>query len=275
MGIIACRGGSVSQSSSDAEDCRESLRAIAHDLGFKKAPLTMPKGCFTEFVRPSSAAEPRCGLVWMHGLGDTEKGWADTLRKHFRVPCGPCKFILPRAPTQRSSCTGGDFSTSWFDIADLPVSQKTHSFAHHGCSLEEALSSCGRVHAAIDQLITEGIPAERIMVGGFSQGGAMAMLSAVTYPKRLGGIIVFSGICFFGDLLKQLTSAQSAHCTDLAVFWGHGTRDRVLYADLQDEGVEMLQVAGLRVTAKKYLAEHDCTEEELKDAVAFYAANLK
>ncbi|CAK9002806.1 Probable carboxylesterase Os04g0669500 [Durusdinium trenchii] len=243
MGIIACRGGSVSQSSSDAEDCRESLRAIAHDLGFKKAPLTMPKGCFTEFVRPSSAAEPRCGLVWMHGLGDTEKG--------------------------------GDFSTSWFDIADLPVSQKTHSFAHHGCSLEEALSSCGRVHAAIDQLITEGIPAERIMVGGFSQGGAMAMLSAVTYPKRLGGIIVFSGICFFGDLLKQLTSAQSAHCTDLAVFWGHGTRDRVLYADLQDEGVEMLQVAGLRVTAKKYLAEHDCTEEELKDAVAFYAANLK
>ncbi|CAK9000421.1 unnamed protein product [Durusdinium trenchii] len=236
----------ASDASDPAGSSESLLLAIARDLGFKRPPLTLPKECLTEFVLPKGRAT--CGLVWMHGLGDDEEGWADMLEDNFRVPaaCGSCKFVLPRAPRQPSSCNGGDVTTSWFDIADLPISRK--SSAPYGCSLEEALSSCGRVHAAIDKLIAEGIPSERIMVGGFSQGGSMAMLSTLTYPKRLGGILVFSGICFFGDLLNKL--AQAPHCKELQVFWGHGTRDEVLAADLQDEGVEALQAAGIKVTAK-------------------------
>lgn len=108
----------------------------------------------------------------MHGLGDTEEGWADMLEEDFRFPLGTCKFILPRAPRQRSTCNDGEVLTSWFDIARLPLNHR--SAPDHGCSLEEALSSCGRVHAAIDKLVSDGIPAEKIVVGGFSQGGAMA-----------------------------------------------------------------------------------------------------
>lgn len=110
-------------------------------------------------------------------MGDDESGWADMLEDEFRVPTvhGPCKFILPRAPRQRSSCNDGEILTSWFDMARLPISRRSSPL--HGCSLEEALSSCGRVHAAIDELVTEGIPAENILVGGFSQGGAMATWS--------------------------------------------------------------------------------------------------
>ncbi len=130
----------------------------------------MPQECYTEFVLPKGKAT--CGLVWMHGLGDTEEGWADMLEEDFRFPLGTCKFILPRAPRQRSTCNDGEVLTSWFDIARLPLNHR--SAPHHGCSLEEALSSCGRVHAAIDKLVSDGIPAEKIVVGGFSQGGAMA-----------------------------------------------------------------------------------------------------
>ena len=128
--------------------------------------------CCCEFVLPKGTA--KCGLVWMHGLGDDESGWADMLEEEFRVPgtLGSCKFILPRAPRQRSSCNDGEVLTSWFDIQGLPISKK--SAPHHGCSIEEALTSCGRVHAAIDKLVSDGIPARNILVGGFSQGGAMA-----------------------------------------------------------------------------------------------------
>ena len=107
-------------------------------------------------------------------MGDDESGWADMLEDEFMVPAalGPCKFILPRAPRQRSSRNDGEILTSWFDISRLPISHR--SAPHHGCSIEEALSSCGRVHAAIDKLVDEGIPPQNIVVGGFSQGGAMA-----------------------------------------------------------------------------------------------------
>lgn len=205
----------------------------------------------------------------MHGLGDDESGWADMLEDEFMVPAalGPCKFILPRAPRQRSSRNDGEILTSWFDISRLPISHR--SAPHHGCSIEEALSSCGRVHAAIDKLVDEGIPPQNIVVGGFSQGGAMAMLSALTHPQRLGGTIVFSGICFFPDLVMKL--AQYPENQGMQVFWGHGTRDEVLHPDLQDEGVEILQQAGLKVTSKKYMVEHGPTAQEIKDAAGFFA----
>lgn len=132
--------------------------------------LFRAEGSFTEFTLPKGKAT--CGLVWMHGLGDTEEGWAEMLEDDFKPTQGSCKFILPRAPRQRSTCNGGEVLTSWFDIRRLPISRKTAP--HHGCSLDEGFASCGRVHAAIDKLLSEGIPSERILVGGFSQGGAMA-----------------------------------------------------------------------------------------------------
>ncbi|CAJ1350264.1 unnamed protein product [Effrenium voratum] len=177
--------------------------------------------------------------------------------------------MLPRAPRRRCSCNDGEVVTSWFDIARLPISAKSRKH-HHGCSMEEAVTSCGRVHAAIDALMAEGIPPERIVVGGFSQGGAMAILSTLTYPKRLGGVIVFSGICFFKDLVGKLAEPHQG----LQVFWGHGTRDEVLHADLQDEGVDLLMSAGLQVTARKYPVEHAPSEDELRDAAAFFSSVL-
>ena len=111
----------------------------------------------------------------MHGLGDDESGWADALEESFDLKAlkgASCRFILPRAPKQRCTCNGGAVMTSWFDFQKLPLSAGDAD--NPGCSLGEAVASCGRVHAAIDMLISEGIPAERIAVGGFSQGGAMA-----------------------------------------------------------------------------------------------------
>ena len=70
--------------------------------------------------------KPSCGLVWMHGLGDDESGWADALEDSFDLrglkSGGSCRFILPRAPRQRVTCNGGETMTSWFDFLKLPLS---------------------------------------------------------------------------------------------------------------------------------------------------------
>jgi len=235
-------------------------------------PTSLPPlklGPFASFVLPKGKA--KCGLIWIHGLGDTEEGWADGLEDDFRVSpkAGPCRFLLPRAPVQMVTCNEGR-TTSWFDIDKLPL-RDTDAPPHHGCSLEQALASCGRVHAAIEKLIEEGIPPERIVVGGFSQGGAMALLSTLTFPQRLAGIIVFSGIVFFADRLPQLIAE---HNKGYEVFWGHGLQDDVLDVSLQAEGVDALTDAGMRVTAKQYKTTHSSTPDEMEDAAGFFSKLL-
>merc|ERR1712217_49994 len=129
-------------------------------------------------------------------------------------------------------------------------------------------ASCGRVHDAIEKLVSEGVPPERIVVGGFSQGGAMALLSTLTCPHPIAGVIVFSGIVFFADVLEHLVSPQRR---GLKVFWGHGCNDNVLDASLQDAGVQALSDAGLQVISKTYKTTHSSTPDEMEDAARFFA----
>lgn len=230
-----------------------------------KLPL-LGLGPYLQFTVHEGQA--RCGLVWMHGLGDTEEGWAIPLEDSFNVSAeiGPCHFFLPRAPERKVTCHDGDESTSWFDMTKLPLHAKDTP-PRHGCSLEEALAACGCIHAAIDRLIAEGIPPAQIVVGGFSQGGAMALLATFTYPKPLRGIIVFSGIVFFQDCIGDLLSP---HYRKPKVFWGHGTKDDVFDVSLQTEGVNALLEAGFDVTSKSYTMTHCQTHGEMEDASRFY-----
>jgi len=242
--------------------------ALAQTLKSTLPPLTL--GPFAAFVMPRGRA--RCGLVWMHGLGDTEEGWTDNLEEEFTVlrDVGPCKYILPRAPVQSVTCNDGDRTTSWFDMKKLPL-KSDYLPPRHGCSLEQALASCGRVHEAIQKLVDEGIPPERIVVGGFSQGGAMALLSTLTFPQRLGGVIVFSGVVFYGDVLAQLVTPLTE---GLQIFWGHGTADNVLDISLQDEGAKLLSDCGFTVVSKQYATAHSSTNVEMKEAASFFASVL-
>mmetsp|Transcript_62347 Transcript_62347/g.185737 ORF Transcript_62347/g.185737 Transcript_62347/m.185737 type:complete len:252 (+) Transcript_62347:91-846(+) len=211
----------------------------------------------------------RCALVWMHGLGDTEEKWAQTIRTQvlplLEETAGPCKLVTPLAPRGPISAHEGRWTTRWFDMEKLPLAAGNNP-PELGCSLEDAEVSVERIHGIIDELVRQGIPADKIAVGGFSQGGAMAVLSALTYPKRLAGIIVFSGIVFFAD---RITELMTEHSKGYEVFWGHGLRDDILDVSLQAAGVNALTEAGLHVTAKQYGAAHSSTPDEMEDAAVF------
>merc|ERR1719433_2231790 len=114
--------------------------------------------------------------------------------------------------------------TSWFDMSALPLGAETKP-PQYGCSFEQASTSAARVRQMIDELREEGIPSERIVVGGFSQGGAMAMLSCLTYPHRLAACICFSGILLGADKLEEITTEEAR---GLPLFWAHGSADQVL-----------------------------------------------
>lgn len=223
------------------------------------------------FVQPPWGT-PRCGMVWLHGLGDKEATWAGILQDDLRLPSqlGPCKFVFPRAPVQMATCNGRR-TTSWFDMQKLPLTAQDAP-PKHGCSLEQALASTELIHTIVDQLVQEGVPPERVLVGGFSQGGALALLSAITYRQRLAGVVIFSGLVFFQEGLEK---NMPAHNRGLDVFWGHGDRDEVLDATLQSEGVAALVQVGARVRARSYAVAHSWMQEEMTDAAAFCAERLR
>jgi len=236
-----------------------------------RSKRSIPDAASMSFVRPPWGT-PRCGMVWLHGLGDKEGTWADILQDDLRLPSqlGPCKFVFPRAPLQMATCSGKR-TTSWFDMRKLPLTAQDAP-PKHGCSLEQALASTELIHTIVDQLVQEGVPPERVLVGGFSQGGALALLSAITYRQRLAGVVIFSGLVFFQEGLEK---NMPAHNRGLDIFWGHGDHDEVLDATLQSEGVAALIQVGARVRARSYSASHSWTHEEMTDAAAFCAERLR
>lgn len=121
-------------------------------------------------------------LIFLHGLGDTGHGWSEgfsSLKGLQHV-----KFICPNAPVSPVTLNGGFRMPSWFDILTLNMP---------GPEDEEGIKrAAGQIQSLIDEEIKSGIPSERIVLGGFSQGGALAVYTALTMEKTLGGILLLS-----------------------------------------------------------------------------------
>jgi len=225
----------------------------------------------TNLAFPRGQCEtPNSALVWMHGLGDTEKGWTQVFREQvlpvLAALSGYCLLVAPVAPKKHVTCNGGRIMTSWFDMAKLPVN--AGDAPRFGCSLLDARVSAQRIDRIVSRLRSRGIPADRIVVGGFSQGGAMAMLCAMGYPFRLAGCISFSGLLLGSDQLGSLVHPVNQN---LDVLWCHGVRDDVLWPTVQQMGCTALEKVGARVQRRRYDVGHQVHPDAIDDATVFLA----
>tara|TARA_B110000208_G_scaffold69034_1_gene89155 strand:+ start:4374 stop:4754 length:381 start_codon:yes stop_codon:yes gene_type:complete len=117
-----------------------------------------------------------------------------------------------------------------------------------------------------------GYPSESIYVGGFSQGGAIALLAGLTYPRKLGGVAVLSGWLMLREELAAGALASPANA-GIRVFWGHGESDGVVTYPLQAIGVSLLTELGADVTQKSYTRmAHSACPQEFIDLNAWFNA---
>ena len=135
----------------------------------------------TVHASASSAAKP--AVLWLHGLGDTGAGWQGA----FGPLAAAATFHHPTAPTAPVTINGGMQSTSWMDLKSFPV-DLTEPQA--GPDFDATVAS---VHGMLEQIEADGTPAEQILIGGFSQGGATSLAAGLAYPRRLAGIVSISG----------------------------------------------------------------------------------
>jgi predicted esterase len=198
----------------------------------------------------------------IHGLGDTNMGWADlAVQLIGRVP--HVKFVLPNAPIAPVTLNGGMAMPSWYDITSLD------DRSNQPCTGIE--DSQAAIQALIDEEVASGIPLDRIVVGGFSQGGAMAIATGLQYSGTLAGVCVLSGYLAKAESFKLSPEAAK---TPVAHF--HGTIDPVVKIEWARETASVLKEMGcVEYELKEYPdVPHSASMEELEDLAEWLMKRL-
>ncbi|KAG5675520.1 hypothetical protein PVAND_005416 [Polypedilum vanderplanki] len=208
-----------------------------------------------DIVGVAKNGKATASIIFLHGLGDTGHGWSSTIDE-IRPPF--MQFNCPTADTMPVTLNLGFQMPSWFDIRTLEV----------GGSEDEAgiKSAATKVHGMINNEIKAGIPAERIVLGGFSQGGALALYSALTYPEKLAGVIGLS--CW---LPLHSTFPDTKVCPDtLPVLLCHGDSDPIVSFKFGQLSHSLLKSFLKNTQLKTYRGlAHSASPQEISDMKAF------
>ncbi|KAK6171997.1 hypothetical protein SNE40_018405 [Patella caerulea] len=206
-----------------------------------------------EIIQPQG--QHTASLIFLHGLGDTGKGWSDTLGS---LRLKNIKIICPTAPIKPVTLNAGMQMPSWFDIRGLSPDSPEDE--------EGIKQATAKLQALIAEEEKLGIPTERIAIGGFSQGGAVALYTAYTTNKRLGALLAFST---WMPLHKRFTSQGVKYNVEMPVLQCHGTEDPVVPLRWGQMTSQLVSSFFTKHTFKTYPMMHSSHPQELEDAKSF------
>ena len=214
-------------------------------------------------VELESAPQPTAAVIWLHGLGADGHDFAGLVPELDLSNCPPIRFVFPHAPSMPVTVNGGYVMPAWYDILgpDL-VSQQDAA----GIQASERA-----IVALIAQEVARGIPAERIVLAGFSQGCAMALHTGLRLPQRLAGIMALSG---YLPLADRLTAERNPANAQTPVFMAHGTQDPVVTIARGEDSRDALVALGQPVAWHSYPMPHSLHPQEISDISAFLALVL-
>lgn len=200
--------------------------------------------------QPSVPAE-YC-IIWLHGLGADGNDFADIV-PYLNLPSMlAVRFIFPHAPIRSVTINGGMACRAWFDIYDLERLSREDE--------QGIKQSSESLIQMIDQQVEQGINPRRIMLVGFSQGGALAQYVALTSRYRLAGM---AGLSTYLPLSRTLKASE--HSKDLPAFLAHGQHDPVVPMSLGQDSVDLLGQLGCQVSWFDYAMDHTVCPQELND----------
>jgi phospholipase/carboxylesterase len=207
---------------------------------------------------------PVGSIIWMHGLGADAHDFEPIVPELARPLGRPLRFVFPNAPLRPVSINAGYTMRAWFDIVALG-----------GASLMADEAGIRASAASIRELIRRendhGIPTSRIVLGGFSQGAAMAVFAGVRHPGKLAGIAALSG---FAILPEKFDAERTAASEATPVFLGHGKNDPMVPLQRGEEARQLLESRGYPVEWHTYPLEHSVSMDEIKDLADWLNARI-
>jgi phospholipase/carboxylesterase len=201
----------------------------------------------------NSALQASASVIWLHGLGADGHDFAGIVKSLDLGDLG-IRFIFPHAPMRQISINAGMKMRAWYDIYTL-----------ERMDLEDEAGIRGSAHdinALIQNELDADIPAERIILAGFSQGGAMALYCGLRYPKQLAGILALSA---YLPLLSKLKNEAHIANRDTPLMMAHGNWDPVVPFAFGQISCVALEKAGYAVEWHSYGMQHEVCQQEIYD----------
>lgn len=210
-------------------------------------------------IEVETGPNPRWSVIWMHGLGADGSDFEPIVPELGLAEAPAVRFIFPHAPYRAVTCNGGYVMRAWYDIISLAPGTR---------QIDEAglLASRAFVRHLIEREAARGVPSERVIVAGFSQGGAVAYLTGLTHPAPLAGIIALSTYIPSADLVRNALAAANGQ---IPIFAAHGTEDDVVALGLGEQAVGLVQALGLQPEWRTYDMPHSVCMVEIADIGAW------
>lgn len=211
-------------------------------------------------IRPQE--KPIASIIWLHGLGADGHDFANIVPELNLAKELAVRFIFPHAPVMPVTINAGYMMRAWYDITGFDAN-----------SIEDAQGirrSEQALHALIEYEKKQGIPAERIVLAGFSQGGAMALHTGLRYPEQLAGILALST---YLPLKNNLEKEMSAANQSIPVFMAHGDEDNIVPLAYARLAQQFLTQHNYKVEFHTYPMAHSVCTEEIVD-IALWLRNI-
>jgi phospholipase/carboxylesterase len=213
-----------------------------------------------ETVTVETGTNPTFSIIWMHGLGADGHDFEPLVPELLADGMPSLRFVFPHAPIRAVTINNGYQMRAWYDIIGIDR-RSAEDFA----GIKASAAGIGMLIAREKE---RGITASRIVLAGFSQGGAMALHTALRYPEKLAGVVALS--CYL-PLTSELPTARDPANQSTPIFMAHGTQDPVVPYPLGDESYQLLKAAGYPVEWHSYQMPHSLCEPEVSDIRAFLA----
>ncbi|MES1945498.1 Carboxylesterase [Salinisphaera sp. PC39] len=200
----------------------------------------------------------RASVIWLHGLGADGNDFVPIVPELQLPDSLGVRFVFPHAPVRPVTINGGMAMRAWYDIAGLDPGSTEDA--------EGIRASAAEVTALVDAERERGVPDSRIVLAGFSQGGAIALHTGLRHPERLAGIM---GLSTYLPLRDRLADEAADANRATPILMAHGSLDPMLPQQLGETSRDILQEAGHAVEWHSYPMQHQVCLEEIRDIAAW------
>jgi phospholipase/carboxylesterase len=210
-----------------------------------------------ETIEIETGPAPRAAVLWLHGLGADGHDFEPIVPELGLPAALPVRFVFPHAPVRPVTLNQGMRMRAWYDIYRLGGGPEDEA----GIRASE-----GSLKELVQKEKSRGIDPSRIVIAGFSQGGAIALQTALRYPERLAGVLALST---YLPLAPHLEKEQAAQNRDLPIFMAHGSYDDVIPLHRADDSRRALEKLGYPVEWHAYPMPHSVCPQEIADIAEF------
>jgi phospholipase/carboxylesterase len=203
-------------------------------------------------IQLETGAKPEAAIIWLHGLGADGHDF-EPIVPELRLR-KPVRFVFPHAPIRPVTINQGMRMRAWYDILQLGGGPEDEAGLRASQKITEEL------------IRAQGLPAAKIVLAGFSQGGAIVLQTALRYPERLAGVIALST---YLPLAATLAAERSDANRDVPIFMGHGQYDDLIPLHRARASREQLEKFGYKIEWHDYPMPHSVCAPEIADISAF------